>query len=114
MGVARWLGRVSSWLSWQHLVGNLEIVWSESDPDACRVRAMFHNPICARWFPFMRPLLSVGGWYHHEMVRDRDGEWRSRHLTEEIAYNQVSSVVTTLLLGVLAGTALLWRARNRQ
>lgn len=105
--VARWLNRVTWWLSWQHLIANLEITWSEADPNACQVRAMFHNPVSAWWFPVMRPLFYVGGWYNHEMVRGRDGAWRSRCLREEIAFNQAPRVFATLILGMAAGAVLL-------
>jgi SnoaL-like domain len=59
-----------------HYITNIE---SEIDGDTAKVRAMFYNPM---QLPGMTEPSYCGGYYHHELVRTRDG-WRSRHLREE-------------------------------
>eukprot|EP00929_Paragymnodinium_shiwhaense_P073426 TRINITY_DN37405_c0_g1_i1.p2 TRINITY_DN37405_c0_g1~~TRINITY_DN37405_c0_g1_i1.p2 ORF type:complete len:174 (-),score=32.06 TRINITY_DN37405_c0_g1_i1:25-546(-) len=102
--VVKWFPKAFFWLgSMQHLVGNVELLGYDG-PNKLRVRAMFHNPICVWWFPFVRPFFSVGGWYNHILRRGADGQWRSEYLAEEIAYNQVYGAVLGLL-GFLTGAA---------
>lgn len=59
-----------------HYITNIE---SDVTGDEATVRAMFYNPM---QLPGMTELSSCGGYYHHELVRTRDG-WRSRSLREE-------------------------------
>jgi len=106
--VIRWFKATFYWLGeMQHLVSNLEITWLPEKPNVCKTRAMFHNPICVWWMPFIRPLFFVGGWYNHTMEKGSDGVWRISTLKEEIAYNQVYGAVAMLLASAGLGIGLL-------
>ena len=89
-------------------ISNIEYEFSQSG-DRCKVRAMFQNPCVVRFVP-IKPLFSVGGWYHHSLVKDTvDGKWRSEDLWEEIAYNGVTVNLATvaILAAIAAYTAVL-------
>lgn len=60
-----------------HYITNVEIL--EFDGDSATVRAMFYNPM---QLAGMADLSYCGGYYHHELVRTKDG-WKSRHLHED-------------------------------
>ena len=62
----------------QHLISNIDIT---IDGDEAKVTAMVHNPLKLP----NTPLWATGGWYHHELVRTREG-WRSRSLIEEASW----------------------------
>jgi hypothetical protein len=62
-----------------HYIANIESV---IDGETARVRAMFYNPTQIQG---MAELCFFGGYYHHELVRTRQG-WRSRHLREEMVW----------------------------
>ena len=49
------------------------------------------------------PLSTVAGWYHHTLVRESDGQWRSSSLREEIAYNQTTVHLVVLIVAVVWG-----------
>jgi SnoaL-like domain len=59
-----------------HYITNID---SQIDGDTAQVRAMFYNPMQVLG---MTELSYCGGYYHHELIRTRDG-WRSRSLREE-------------------------------
>lgn len=63
----------------QHHVTNVEV---HLDGDTATVLADFYNPMQMLGVDGRS---TVGGYYHHEMVRTPDG-WRSRHLVEETVY----------------------------
>jgi hypothetical protein len=80
----------------QHLITNVEI--KRTAKSRATVRAAFHAPMSLSLFPFeYGPLMVCAGWYHHELVQGDDGKWRSKSLREEIAYNQTTVHVLTLL-----------------
>ncbi len=78
--VADWLGETMPIFACaMHLISNVRITFS--DDDHANVEAMFHNPMLFAGDGSFQ----TGGWYHHEMVRTRNG-WRSAKLTEECSY----------------------------
>lgn len=89
-------GGTQSAFSWsQHMVTNFDITFVGKD--RALLRAMFYNPNGILGFP-LQPTFTVGGWYNHELVKIH-GEWKSVHITEDIAYNNMMpSLVTQLIL----------------
>jgi hypothetical protein len=75
--VADWLAQGFATIPMSmHYITNIE---SQIDGDTAQVRAMFYNPM---QLPGMTGLSYCGGYYHHELIRTRDG-WRSRSLRED-------------------------------
>ena len=75
--VIDWLSNGFAAIPWtMHYITNVE---TSIDGDLARVRAMFYNPM---HLPDMAEMSSCGGYYHHQLVRTKDG-WRSRDLREE-------------------------------
>lgn len=113
-GIAGSVEEVANWLdsmffvfsATQHMVSNFDFQWDAADPTKCHLVAMFHNPCVLSVAPFLQPLFTVGGWYHHDLVRQPDGTWLSTNLSEEIAYN---GVVPNLICFVLVVGYLLLR-----
>lgn len=61
--------------------------------------------------------MTTAGWYHHDVVRNSKGEWKSVSLREEIAYNQatVHSVVFVLaIVFVLTSIVRVLRSKPKQ
>ena len=86
----------------QHLISNIDI--TTTGKDTANVRAVFHAPMSMSLFPLeYGPMATVGGWYHHTLVRESDGQWRSSSLREEIAYNQTTVHVLVLIVAVVWG-----------
>jgi hypothetical protein len=90
----------------QHMISNFDIALSSSsgghnENDVATMRAMFHNPVIMRLIPWPSPFFSVGGWYKAELIRTSDG-WKLRHLSEDIAYNQVTTSIILFLGGIAA------------
>lgn len=59
----------------QHYISNVRCIF---DGDACKVWAMFHNPMK---LPFMEDMSTLYGYYEHDFVKTPDG-WKSRRLVE--------------------------------
>lgn len=79
--VCRWLGEVLAMFeASQHFVSNIDIT---VNGDEATATAMVFNPMK---LPDL-PTWSMGGWYHHKLVRTPQG-WRSRELTEETSWFQ--------------------------
>jgi SnoaL-like domain len=75
--IAEFLSQGFTSIPWSmHYITNIE---ADVDGATAHVRAMFYNPM---QLPGMAEMSSCGGYYHHELVRTRDG-WRSRQLREE-------------------------------
>ncbi|SPM32349.1 3-phenylpropionate/cinnamic acid dioxygenase, small subunit [Mycobacterium rhizamassiliense] len=75
--VTDWLSKGFAAIPWtMHYITNVEV---EIDGDRARVRAMFYNPM---HLPGRAEMSSCGGYYHHQLVRTKDG-WRSSKLREE-------------------------------
>ena len=75
--VIDWLSNGFAAIPWtMHYITNVEV---DIDRDNARVRAMFYNPM---HLPGMAEMSSCGGYYHHQLVRTKDG-WRSCKLREE-------------------------------
>lgn len=75
--VIEWLSTGFATIPWSmHYITNVE---ADIDGDRATVRAMFYNPM---QLPGVSGQSACGGYYHHELVRTRDG-WRSRSLREE-------------------------------
>lgn len=86
----------------QHLVTNVDI--SRTGKDTAKVRAAFHAPMSVSFFPLeYGPVATVAGWYHHTLVRESDGQWRSSSLREEIAYNQTNVHIIILVVAIVWG-----------
>jgi ketosteroid isomerase-like protein len=77
--VVDWFAANFGVIPWtMHYITNVETEFNQ-DGDTATVRAMFYNPM---QLPGMAEMSSCGGYYHHEMVRTKDG-WRSRSLRED-------------------------------
>ena len=75
--VAAWLEQgLSSVPMTQHFISNIEV---DLQGDRAHARAMFFNPML---LPGMSEQSYCGGYYHHDLVRTRDG-WKSERLVEE-------------------------------
>ncbi len=76
-----WLEQVLSMFSaTQHLVTNFQI---QVDGDEATATAIVLNPMQLEG----QPVWTMGGWYHHRLVRTPEG-WRSRELVEETSWTQ--------------------------
>lgn len=82
----------------QHSVSNIEV--SFQDSHHATLRAIFYNPMAIRGLPLS---FSVGGWYNHELEKqaDANGEWKSRLMWEDVAYNNFLISVVGQLLGII-------------
>ena len=75
--VCDWLEQGLSTVPWtMHYVTNIEI---DLDGDRAKVHVMFYNPML---LPGMDEMSYCGGYYHHDVVRTREG-WKSRRLVEQ-------------------------------
>lgn len=73
--------------AWQHMIGQIEITFSDAARSAAKATAYFINPLVAT-SPDGKPVvLEVGGYYHHEVVRTADG-WRSRHMVDDLLWSR--------------------------
>jgi hypothetical protein len=68
----------------QHVIGQSEVVL---DGDAATVVAYFLNPMVSVGDDGAERLFACGGYYHHGLVRTPAG-WRSRLLTQELAWTR--------------------------
>ena len=86
---------VKAWLSetlpmftgMQHYVTQKDVRIDAVDPDRADVRVYFYNPMVFHEAEGKKPLMDLGGYYHHELVRTPDG-WRSRRLVEELVWER--------------------------
>jgi hypothetical protein len=83
----------------QHMVSNFDINLDGSS--SATMRAMFHNPVIMRFVPWPAPFFSVGGWYNAELKLTNAG-WKIHRLSEDIAYNQVTSSIIVFLCSIAA------------
>ncbi len=75
----------------QHLISNV-IIHNATEAGAkqsVHVSAMFFNPMNLRYFPY-EPFFTCGGWYHHEFIKTEQQEWKSKKLSVEMAFNNVT------------------------
>jgi 3-phenylpropionate/cinnamic acid dioxygenase small subunit len=70
----------------QHFISNVLI--EQVDETTITSRAMFYNPMNLRYFPY-KPLFTCGGWYNHTFTKMAGGQWKSKSLQQEMAYNNV-------------------------
>jgi ketosteroid isomerase-like protein len=83
--VREWLASTLPMFShMQHYVCQKEV---ELDGDAAKVRVYLMNPMTITRADGTPWRFEVGGYYLHQLVRTPDG-WRSRELTEEIAWDR--------------------------
>ena len=47
--------------------------------------------------------MTCGGWYHHTIVRGKDGIWRSSSLREELAYVSAGAAGVAMHVQATAG-----------
>jgi hypothetical protein len=75
----------------QHFISNLNFhnTTREGTILTAHVSAIFFNPMNLRYFPY-EPFFTCGGWYHHEFVKTGKETWRSKQLTVEMAFNNVT------------------------
>ena len=93
-----------------HSATNVEIAFR--GPNDAVVRAYLDNPMWIRFFPFV-PLFTIRGVYLHEMVRTKDGHWKSRGVSEEIWAPFDPQLVAFLsVLGVVVSAVVRFVARR--
>lgn len=68
----------------QHVIGQSAVVL---DGDAATVTAYFTNPMISVGGDGTEHLFACGGYYHHDLIRTREG-WRSRRLTQEMVWTR--------------------------
>ena len=91
-GVQGTFSEVKAWLAEvlpmfarrQHVIGQSEVVL---DGDTATVTAYFLNPMVSVGEDGAERLFACGGYYHHRLVRTAGG-WRSRLLTQELAWTR--------------------------
>jgi hypothetical protein len=71
-----------AFVRWQHVIGQVDI---EVDGDTARATAYLVNPMVVAGPDGSEAVIEVGGYYHHQLVRTRDG-WRSRHMVDELVW----------------------------
>jgi hypothetical protein len=95
-GIAGEFPEVKKWLAetlpaffsgTQHYVTQKDVRIDAVDPDRADVRVYFYNPMVFHEAEGKKPLIDLGGYYHHELVRTPDG-WRSRRLVEELVWER--------------------------
>lgn len=75
--VVDWFARAFGVIPWtMHYITNID---ADITGDTATVTAMFYNPM---QLPGMTDPSYCGGYYHHQLVRTREG-WRSQSLREE-------------------------------
>ena len=70
---------------YQHVIGQVSIAFD--DGDTARATAYFTNPMVSIAPDGAETLWEVGGYYHHELVRTRDG-WRSRGIRDDVVWTR--------------------------
>lgn len=82
-----------------HVASNILIEFDAQDERRAYVTAKLFNPMCMRGFPVC-PMFTIMGHYHHVVVKDDDGVWRSISLKESEIHNDVIERVVILLLTI--------------
>jgi len=88
-----------------HFWSNLDIEFT--GPNSAKARYLLDNPMFLKGLPRVA-LLTIYGYYNHELVKDANGVWRSKHMSMEI-----TSPFEHQLLVLIVIIVLLWRTRRR-
>jgi hypothetical protein len=119
-----WLESVFQFLGSQHMVTNIVVLSVSRDDSAVagggssgrssgggevwHTRAMLHNPMALRGLDAVfSPILTFGGWYFVDFVRDGEGNLVAASLRQEAFYNNAASSIGLLLLLAVALAGLL-------
>ncbi|MBF4161295.1 nuclear transport factor 2 family protein [Nocardioides acrostichi] len=70
-----------------HMLGQIEITWTDAERSAADVVAYFDNPMTLDDGSGGTKVAHFGGFYRHAMVRTPEG-WRSRRLVEDIVWKR--------------------------